>query len=109
MDNLFIKVIINLFESSGFAALDWRNVLMILISCVLVYLAIVKQFEPLLLLPIAFGMFLSNLPLAGLMAEAAEGQPWYSAGVLRIIYSGVKRNLFPCLIFMGVGAMTDFR
>jgi len=108
MDNLFIKVIINLFESSGFAALDWRNVLMILISCVLVYLAIVKQFEPLLLLPIAFGMFLSNLPLAGLMAEAAEGQPWYSAGVLRIIYSGVKSNLFPCLIFMGVGAMTDF-
>ena len=108
MDNLFIKVIINLFESSGFAALDWRNVLMILISCVLVYLAIVKQFEPLLLLPIAFGMFLSNLPLAGLMAEAAEGQPWYSAGVLRIIYSGVKSNLLPCLIFMGVGAMTDF-
>ena len=108
MDNLFIKVIISLFESSGFAALDWRNVLMILISCVLVYLAIVKQFEPLLLLPIAFGMFLSNLPLAGLMAEAAEGQPWYSAGVLRIIYSGVKSNLFPCLIFMGVGAMTDF-
>ena len=108
MDNLFIKVIASLFESSGFAALDWRNVLMILISCVLVYLAIVKQFEPLLLLPIAFGMFLSNLPLAGLMAEAAEGQPWYSAGVLRIIYSGVKSNLFPCLIFMGVGAMTDF-
>ena len=108
MDNLFIKVILSLFESSGFAALDWRNVLMILISCVLVYLAIVKQFEPLLLLPIAFGMFLSNLPLAGLMAEAAEGQPWYSAGVLRIIYSGVKSNLFPCLIFMGVGAMTDF-
>ncbi|EJP25738.1 glutaconyl-CoA decarboxylase subunit beta [Peptostreptococcaceae bacterium AS15] len=108
MDNLFIDVIINLFKSSGFAALDWRNILMILISFVLVYLAIVKQFEPLLLLPIAFGMFLSNLPLAGLMAEAAEGQPWYSAGVLRIIYSGVKSNLFPCLIFMGVGAMTDF-
>ncbi|EFM38184.1 sodium ion-translocating decarboxylase, beta subunit [[Eubacterium] yurii subsp. margaretiae ATCC 43715] len=108
MDNLFIKVITSLFEASGFAALDWRNMLMILISFVLVYLAIVKQFEPLLLLPIAFGMFLSNLPLAGLMAEAAEGQPWYSAGVLRIIYSGVKSNLFPCLIFMGVGAMTDF-
>lgn len=108
MDNLFIKVITSLFEASGFAALDWRNMLMILISFVLVYLAVVKQFEPLLLLPIAFGMFLSNLPLAGLMAEAAEGQPWYSAGVLRIIYSGVKSNLFPCLIFMGVGAMTDF-
>ena len=108
MDNLFIDVITNLFKASGFAALDWRNILMILISFVLVYLAVVKQFEPLLLLPIAFGMFLSNLPLAGLMAEAAEGQPWYSAGVLRKIYSGVKSNLFPCLIFMGVGAMTDF-
>ena len=108
MDNLFIDVITNLFKASGFAALDWRNILMIIISFVLVYLAIAKQFEPLLLLPIAFGMFLSNLPLAGLMAEAAEGQPWYSAGVLRIIYSGVKSNLFPCLIFMGVGAMTDF-
>lgn len=108
MDNLFIGVITNLFKASGFAALDWRNILMIIISFVLVYLAIAKQFEPLLLLPIAFGMFLSNLPLAGLMAEAAEGQPWYSAGVLRIIYSGVKSNLFPCLIFMGVGAMTDF-
>ena len=108
MDNLFIDVLTNLFKSSGFAALDWRNILMIIISFVLVYLAIAKQFEPLLLLPIAFGMFLSNLPLAGLMAEAAEGQPWYSAGVLRIIYSGVKSNLFPCLIFMGVGAMTDF-
>jgi len=108
MDNLFIDVLTNLFKSSGFAALDWRNILMIIISFVLVYLAIAKQFEPLLLLPIAFGMFLSNLPLAGLMGEAAEGQPWYSAGVLRIIYSGVKSNLFPCLIFMGVGAMTDF-
>ena len=84
MDNLFIDVLTNLFKSSGFAALDWRNILMIIISFVLVYLAIAKQFEPLLLLPIAFGMFLSNLPLAGLMAEAAE--ELYTA-VLRVTSS----------------------
>lgn len=105
---MFFKVIQEMMAESGFAALDWRNCLMMLIAFILVYLAVVKQFEPLLLLPIAFGMFLANLPLAGLMAEAQEGQPWYTAGVLRIIYSGIKSNLFPCLIFMGVGAMTDF-
>lgn len=105
---MFIEVMKQMMIQSGFAALDWRNCLMMIISFVLIYLAIVKQFEPLLLLPIAFGMFLANLPLAGLMAEAAEGQPWYSAGILRIIYGGVKSSLFPCLIFMGVGAMTDF-
>ncbi|WP_210060735.1 sodium ion-translocating decarboxylase subunit beta [Peptoniphilus stercorisuis] len=81
---------------------------MFLISFILIYLAIKKQFEPLLLLPIAFGMLLANLPMAGLMAEAAPGEPWYTQGVLRIIYGGVKSNLFPCLIFMGVGTMTDF-
>lgn len=78
---------------------------MILISFVLIYLAIVKKFEPLLLLPIAFGMFLANIPLVDLMKE---GDPWYTSGVIRIMYSGIKSNLFPCLIFMGVGAMTDF-
>lgn len=92
-------------EQSGFAAMTWQSGVMLLISFVLIYLAIVKKFEPLLLLPIAFGMFLANLPLAGLMTEAT---PWYNSGVIRIIYYGIKSNLFPCLIFMGVGAMTDF-
>ena len=92
-------------QQSGFAALTWQQLVMFLISFVLIYLAIVKQFEPLLLLPIAFGMFLTNLPLADLMKEA---DPWYASGVLRIIYNGIKSNLFPCLIFMGIGAMTDF-
>jgi len=78
---------------------------MFLISFILLYMAIKKQYEPLLLLPIAFGMFLANLPLADLMKEA---EPWYTQGVLRIIYMGVKSSLFPCLIFMAVGAMTDF-
>ncbi|WP_115737035.1 MULTISPECIES: sodium ion-translocating decarboxylase subunit beta [Peptoniphilus] len=85
--------------------MTWQQGVMILISFVLLYLAIRKGFEPLLLLPIAFGMMLANLPEANLMREA---DPWYTQGVLRIIYGGVKSNLFPCLIFMGVGAMTDF-
>ena len=101
----FIKVIGAMMQQSGFAALTWQQLVMFLISFVLIYLAIVKQFEPLLLLPIAFGMFLTNLPLADLMKEA---DPWYTSGVLRIIYNGIKSNLFPCLIFMGIGAMTDF-
>lgn len=105
----FFEIIQKLLVNSGFAALDWRNCLMIIVAFILIYLAIVKQFEPLLLLPIAFGMFLANLPRAGLMYDAvADGKAWYESGVLRIIYSGIKSNLFPCLIFMGVGAMTDF-
>lgn len=102
--NLF-SAISGILADSGFAHLGWENCVMFLISFILMYLAIKKQFEPLLLLPIAFGMLLANLPEAGLMAE---GDPWYSQGVLRIIYGGVKSNLFPCLIFMGVGSMTDF-
>nr|WP_314387428.1 sodium ion-translocating decarboxylase subunit beta [uncultured Fusobacterium sp.] len=95
----FFDVIAELLEASGFAALTWQNIAMILVSFVLFYLAIVKKFEPLLLLPISFGMFLVNLPLAGLMDEG---------GVINIMSYGVKSNLFPCLVFMGVGAMTDF-
>ena len=95
----FFDVLAELLEASGFAALTWQNIAMILVSFVLFYLAIVKKFEPLLLLPISFGMFLVNLPLAGLMDEG---------GVINIMSYGVKSNLFPCLVFMGVGAMTDF-
>lgn len=102
---MFFEVIQQTIQQSGFMALDWRNVTMIVISFVLMYMAVAKGFEPLLLLPIAFGMFLANIPLAGLMTES---EPWYTSGILRIIYSGVKSSLFPCLIFMGVGAMTDF-
>lgn len=95
----FFKVLVELLEASGFATLTWQNIAMILVSFVLLYLAIVKKFEPLLLLPISFGMFLVNLPLTGLMEES---------GVINIMSYGVKSNLFPCLVFMGVGAMTDF-
>lgn len=101
----FFEIMKELLAQSGFAALGWRNLVMFLISFILIYLAIKKQFEPLLLLPIAFGMFLANLPLAGLMNETG---PWYQWGVLKIMYMGVKSSLFPCLIFLAVGAMTDF-
>ena len=100
----FFNVLAELLEASGFAALTWQNIAMILVSFVLFYLAIVKKFEPLLLLPISFGMFLVNLPLAGLMNEGGVDK----GGIIYFMSYGVKSNLFPCLVFMGVGAMTDF-
>ena len=100
----------------GFAE-DWRYAVMILVSFLLLYLAIVKKFEPLLLMPIAFGMLLTNLPGAGLFhAELfAGGHVHWSdfalgsgVGLLDYLYLGVKLGIYPCLIFIGVGAMTDF-
>ncbi len=94
---------------------DWRCIVMLLIACVLLYLAIVKQYEPLLLLPIAFGMVLTNLPGAGMFhSELFEGGHvhWTGfdslAGLIDYLYLGVKLGIYPCLIFVGVGAMTDF-
>ena len=114
----FLEIIKGVWESSGFASLLWQQAVMILVSFLLFFLAIVKKFEPLLLVPIAFGMLLANLPEAGLMADPAglmtelpegvEAAHWYEDGVLRLIYAGVKSSIFPCLIFLGVGAMTDF-
>lgn len=113
-----INSIIEIFQGSGFASLSWQNWFMILVSFVLLYLAIVKKFEPLLLLPIAFGMLLVNVypdimydPLAIATPGGEVLDPsahWYDSGVLRLIYCGVKSSIFPCLIFLGVGAMTDF-
>lgn len=102
---MLIETLQGVLAESGFAALQWQNVVMFIVSFILIYLAVKKEYEPLLLLPIAFGMLLRNLPLAGLMDVA---DPWQSSGVLAIMYNGVKSNLFPCLIFMGVGTMTDF-
>lgn len=95
---------------------DWRCAVMIIISFLLLYLAIVKKFEPLLLMPIAFGMLLTNLPGADMYhADLFEGGHvnWGSfadggAGLLDYLYLGVKLGIYPCLIFVGVGAMTDF-
>ncbi len=105
----------NFIKSTGFANINWQTILMIFIACVLLYLAIVKQFEPLLLLPIAFGMLLTNLPGAGLFNTdlfAGGHVHWESfvdkGGLLDYLYLGVKLGIYPCLIFVGVGAMTDF-
>ena len=95
----------------------WKNLIMIAIACVLCYLAIGKKFEPLLLLPIAIGMLLTNLPGAGIFHEEifAGGQVDWTAfkdvkniGLIDVLYLGVKLGIYPCLIFIGVGAMTDF-
>ncbi|SDO10225.1 oxaloacetate decarboxylase, beta subunit [Acetanaerobacterium elongatum] len=102
---MFIDSLIKLWNDSGFVALTWQSLVMIIIACVLVYLAIVKKFEPLLLLPIAFGMLLANLPLTGLMAGASGSEP---GGLLYYLYQGVKLGIYPSLIFLGIGAMTDF-
>ena len=107
----------NFFNGMGLTAIagDPRYLIMILIACLLFYLAIVKQFEPLLLLPIAFGMLLTNLPGAGLFHEElfAGGHVHWGemaghAGLLDYLYLGVKLGIYPCLIFIGVGSMTDF-
>ncbi|MEC9487882.1 MAG: sodium ion-translocating decarboxylase subunit beta [Halanaerobium sp.] len=88
-----------------FTAAGAKNVIMLIVAGVLLYLGIVKKYEPLLLVPIAFGMLLVNLPLTGLMAEAVGDEP---AGLLRYFYMGDALGIFPPLIFLGVGAMTDF-
>lgn len=144
-----MDAIIEFLKTTGFALIssDWRVLVMMIISCVLMYLAIVKKFEPMLLLPIAFGMLLTNLPGAGMFHEVlfANGQVQWalfggqpvtqelideiaadgatesilnqlnelvnttiSVGLLDVLYLGVKLGVYPCLIFMGVGAMTDF-
>ena len=115
-----IDALIELFNQSNFVNLPYQNWIMIGVSFVLLYLAIVKKFEPLLLIPIAFGMLLVNI-YPEIMADptnmsfVGDNNPyldpdahWYDTGVLRLIYAGVKSSIFPCLIFMGVGAMTDF-
>lgn len=114
--------ILAFFQTMGFMNIDWRQGLMLLVSFFLLYLAIRKQYEPLLLLPIAFGMLLTNLPNAYMyhpeLWEAfldADSPAYHSygailknAGLLDVLYIGVKTGLYPCLIFIGVGAMTDF-
>ena len=118
-------ILLKLWNESGFAAVSanfmdggWQNLVMIAIACVLLYLGIVKKFEPLLLVGIAFGCLLSNLPNGNLYHpelwdafmnnEIGFGTIMHDGGLLDIFYIGVKAGIYPCLIFMGVGAMTDF-
>ncbi len=102
---MFAETILKIWQDSGFAALTLGQGIMLLVSFFLIFLAIAKKFEPLLLLPIAFGMMLANLPLTGLMAEAVGDE---SGGLLYYLYLGVKKGIYPSLIFLGIGAMTDF-
>ena len=95
----------NLWQDSGFANMTWQQVVMIIIACVLLFLAIVKEYEPLLLVTIAFGMLLANLPKTGLMAKAVGDE---NGGLLYYLYLGVEKGIYPSLIFLGIGAMTDF-
>ena len=119
------EILLKLWNESGFAAVSanfmdggWQNLVMIAIACVLLYLGIVKKFEPLLLVGIAFGCLLSNLPNGNLYhpelwdsfmaGKIGFGTIMHDGGLLDIFYIGVKAGIYPCLIFMGVGAMTDF-
>ncbi|AEM72811.1 sodium ion-translocating decarboxylase subunit beta [Caldicellulosiruptor acetigenus] len=99
--NMITKAISDILVTSGFAKITLGQAIMLAISCILMYLAIGKKFEPLLLLPIAFGMMLANLPLSFLSSYEKGGLIYY-------LYQGVKLGIYPPLIFLGVGAMTDF-
>lgn len=92
-------------QSTGYLNLGLGQFIMIIIASILLYLAVVKEYEPLLLVPISFGMLLVNLPLGGLMAAGENGQ---AGGLLYYLYQGVKLGIYPPIIFMGVGAWTDF-
>ena len=114
---MIIDSLSNLWQTSGFVNIeDYRQVIMIVLSCVLLYLGIVRNFEPLLLVGIAFGMLLANLPITGIFTPelwAGSAPVDYvrvlrEGGLLDILYIGVKAGLYPSLIFLGVGAMTDF-
>lgn len=117
---MLADVLKGFWASTGFATISGGQAIMLLISFILLYLAIKKEFEPLLLIPIAFGMLLANLPEAGLMAEPIVeivrhpetgelvSQTKELGGLLYYLYQGVKLGIYPPLIFLGVGAMTDF-
>lgn len=101
-----LENIINYIESSGFAHLDWTNFVMVAIGCGFIFLAVTKNYEPLLLVPIGFGMLIGNMPLP---TEEGIALGVYDEGsVLFYLYQGVVSGVFPPLIFLGVGAMTDF-
>jgi sodium ion-translocating decarboxylase beta subunit len=111
MDLPFTQTIKDFLLNTGFATVTWQQLVMLAISGILLYLAIKKKYEPLLLLPIAFGMLLANIPITGLMAEPVydnAGKLSQPGGLLYYLYQGVKLGVYPPLIFLGIGAMTDF-
>lgn len=111
------EILLDIYKQSGLANAQWQNFVMLAIACLLVYLAIVKQYEPLLLLPIAFGMFIINIPGASDVLfftgydPSIDHQPLpdgESGGLFYFLYQGVSLVIYPPLIFLGIGAMTDF-
>ena len=118
----FIDTLVGIFQSSGFARFGepggWLYAVMICVGCFLLYLAIVKEFEPLILLPMAFGMILANLPGSGVIhmqyfvGDGLEHPMWIeilnNGGLADMLYMGVKLGIYPPLIFLGIGTMTDF-
>ena len=118
----FIDTLVGIFQSSGFAQFGqpggWLYAVMICVGCFLLYLAIVKEFEPLILLPMAFGMILANLPGSGIIhmqyfvGDGLEHPEWIeilnNGGLADMLYMGVKLGIYPPLIFLGIGTMTDF-
>ena len=118
----FIETLVGIFQSSGFAQFGepggWLYAVMICVGCFLLYLAIVKEFEPLILLPMAFGMILANLPGSGVIhmqyfvGDGLEHPMWIeilnNGGLADMLYMGVKLGIYPPLIFLGIGTMTDF-
>ena len=118
MFDIFINTINDLIAESGLAALGWQSIVMILVSFLFMYLAIKHKFEPLLLLPIAFGILLTNLPNSGMYHpelwnidagnEIDFGRILHEGGLLDFLYLGVKLQIYPSLIFLGIGCMTDF-
>lgn len=110
-DFSFIGTLQKILMESGFAAFaeDPRSLIMIGVACVLLYLGIGKKFEPLLLVPIAFGILLANFPLTGMLnAPVVVDDATKSPGFLWVIYQGVQHAIYPSIIFLGIGAMTDF-
>ena len=118
----FIDTLVGIFQSSGFARFGepggYLYAIMICVGCFLLYLAIVKEFEPLILLPMAFGMILANLPGSGVIhmqyfvGDGLEHPMWIeilnNGGLADMLYMGVKLGIYPPLIFLGIGTMTDF-
>ncbi|TXT49091.1 MAG: oxaloacetate decarboxylase beta subunit [Spirochaetes bacterium] len=99
------QFLVEFLQSTGYLNLSMGQLLMLIVSCILLYLGIFRKYEPLLLVPISFGMLLANLPLSGITDPGINGQP---GGLIYYLYQGVKLGIYPPLIFMGVGAMTDF-
>ncbi|MEZ4387454.1 MAG: sodium ion-translocating decarboxylase subunit beta [Candidatus Krumholzibacteriia bacterium] len=105
-----MEALTTLVQSSGFASLGWQNLVMFAIGGLLIYLAVTREYEPLLLIPIGFGAILANLPLAGMAASYAGHGDSAGHHLLQLVYdAGVRTEFLPPVVFLGVGALTDFR